>query len=287
MLTVPGCTAKPSDPDAGQPGAVVVSHTKNAARTVCIIPGSLSLRLADGPTQRLLDEAGIEAAHIVTAASAMFRAPTELLRWGGAYGRLGRAVLGPRLRRCRCCPPALTSDNHRTLFEEDAMRTAAPDATWNDCMIAALRSLWGEGLSTAEIGRRLGVTKNAVVGKARRLDLATRPSPIRQGGRPKPGRPPRAAGPTLPPLVSLQGLQVPAHTPARRTEPAPPVIRTPALVSDPAKLGTGQCCWPIGDPGKKDFRFCNEPNQQARPYCPEHCAQAYVRNKRNDERRAA
>jgi len=33
-----------------------------------------------------------------------------------------------------------------------------------------------------EIGRHLGVSKNAVVGKAHRLDLPGRPSPIRAIG---------------------------------------------------------------------------------------------------------
>jgi len=46
---------------------------------------------------------------------------------------------------------------------------------WNDEVIIQLRALWDEGHSTAEIGRRLGVTKNAIVGKAHRLDLPARP----------------------------------------------------------------------------------------------------------------
>ncbi|MBN8899967.1 MAG: GcrA cell cycle regulator, partial [Rhodospirillales bacterium] len=49
---------------------------------------------------------------------------------------------------------------------------------WSDETIARLRDLWAEGHSTAEIGRRLGVSKNAVVGKAHRLDLPARPSPV-------------------------------------------------------------------------------------------------------------
>jgi len=47
---------------------------------------------------------------------------------------------------------------------------------WAEETIVRLRTLWDEGLSTAEIGRRLGVSKNAVVGKAHRLDLPARPS---------------------------------------------------------------------------------------------------------------
>lgn len=50
---------------------------------------------------------------------------------------------------------------------------------WTDDLIARLRNLWSQGLSTAEIGRQLSITKNAVVGKAHRLGLPPRPSPIR------------------------------------------------------------------------------------------------------------
>ena len=49
---------------------------------------------------------------------------------------------------------------------------------WTEELISDLVGLWSKGLSTAEIGRRLGVTKNAVVGKAHRLALEPRPSPI-------------------------------------------------------------------------------------------------------------
>src|ERR1700747_1127861 len=56
---------------------------------------------------------------------------------------------------------------------------------WAEETILRLRSLWDEGLSTAEIGRRLGVTKNAVVGKAHRLALDPRPSPLKRPRAPR------------------------------------------------------------------------------------------------------
>ena len=53
------------------------------------------------------------------------------------------------------------------------------ESVWTEERIAELARLWQEGLSTSEIGRRLGLTKNAVVGKAHRLALAPRPSPLK------------------------------------------------------------------------------------------------------------
>ena len=74
---------------------------------------------------------------------------------------------------------------------------------WTDERISELTKLWNDGLSTAEIGKLLGISKNAVVGKAHRLRLAARPSPIRRMAvRPATPRVPRVARstslPTLP-----------------------------------------------------------------------------------------
>ena len=46
--------------------------------------------------------------------------------------------------------------------------------TWTPERIAQLIALWDEGVTTAEIGRRIGVTKNAVIGKVHRLGLVPR-----------------------------------------------------------------------------------------------------------------
>ena len=51
---------------------------------------------------------------------------------------------------------------------------------WNDKNVTHLRELWDQGLPTAQIGKLLGFTKNAVVGKAHRIGLERRPSPIRR-----------------------------------------------------------------------------------------------------------
>ncbi|MDP7344875.1 MAG: GcrA family cell cycle regulator, partial [Alphaproteobacteria bacterium] len=64
-------------------------------------------------------------------------------------------------------------------------------STWTPERIAEVTRLWDEGLTTAEIGKLVGVTKNAVVGKAHRLGLPPRPSPIRrQGGAAASGKAP-------------------------------------------------------------------------------------------------
>ena len=145
----------------------------------------------------------------------------------------------------------------------------AGNTDWTSDTIARLRALWDEGHATAEIGRRMGISKNAVVGKAHRLDLPGRESPIRRGlagpAAPRQPRPSRAARPTLPALPSV--VARPAPAPAL---PSPPPERR--------RYGPpGQpCCWPLGEPGTPGFRFCEGGSEQGRPYCPEHSSLAYV-----------
>jgi GcrA cell cycle regulator len=165
---------------------------------------------------------------------------------------------------------------------------------WTDDTIAQLRALWAEGLSTAEIGRRMLISKNAVVGKAHRLSLAARPSPIRRAAAaavmaPMPPR--RLSGPTLPPLSappslapSLAPALAPAPPPtpvaapaaARVRPPVPPAVLAP--VRAPARpVRAAACCWPIGEPGTPSFHFCGGDAAPGKPYCAEHAQIAYVK----------
>ena len=41
--------------------------------------------------------------------------------------------------------------------------------SWDNSILKKLKALMGKGLSTSEIGKRLGLSKNAVVGKLHRL----------------------------------------------------------------------------------------------------------------------
>ncbi len=160
---------------------------------------------------------------------------------------------------------------------------------WNEETIARLRALWAEGHSTAEIGRRMNVSKNAVVGKAHRLNLPARPSPIRrdvEGAATRPPAPRRVTGPTLPPLPQREApvqAVAPRPAPAPRAE-APAARPVPVRPSTyrPQRLVT--CCWPIGEPGTKSFRFCDADATTGKPYCSEHASLAYVKVRdRRDE----
>ena len=51
---------------------------------------------------------------------------------------------------------------------------------WTDEMVEELKKLWAEGVTTGEIGKRLNISKNSIVGKVHRLGLSGRPSPIKK-----------------------------------------------------------------------------------------------------------
>ena len=134
---------------------------------------------------------------------------------------------------------------------------------WTPDRVKTLMALWAEGISTLEIGRRLGVTKNAVVGKVHRLGLPKRQSPINSSP-----RAPRAAKPAEP----------------TRAAPPPPSVPLSADMVKMEELTSGMCNWPEGEPGAEDFRFCGQPSVEGKPYCAAHCARAYVKSTRDRSR---
>lgn len=163
---------------------------------------------------------------------------------------------------------------------------------WSAEQIERLRTLWDEGLSTAQIADRLGVTKNAVVGKAHRIELPARPSPIRpnpdSNWREKAAQARRAGRDTLPLLACLRGA---TQAPAARRAFVPKVVHPRAATERPTaamsvtKYGRViECCWPIGEPRTSSFRFCCSPSEPGRSYCHDHCKVAYIeiRDRRED-----
>jgi GcrA cell cycle regulator len=139
---------------------------------------------------------------------------------------------------------------------------ARDSRAWSRERDAALIAMWTEqALSAAEIGRRLGISKNAVIGRSHRLRLPSRPSPIiRRNDIAKPSREPAA--------------------PARALEPAarPAAVEPlPVASPEPQERLRDSCRWPTGHPRTADFAFCGEPCSIGKPYCEEHCRRAYVR----------
>lgn len=169
--------------------------------------------------------------------------------------------------------------------------------SWPARDLDQLSRLWDEGLTASQIGLRMGRSKNSIVGKAHRLDLPSRPSPIRPNGETVRSHVARVrpAACTLPPLQSATEGQTesvsPIHIVAESRSPFvphDPDSDIPPLTPVASPHYRRACCWPIGHPGQTGFRFCADPTD-GRVYCPEHLAVAYVRvrDRREDYARSA
>ena len=124
---------------------------------------------------------------------------------------------------------------------------------WSDAAVERLRQLWAEGHSTSAIGRMMACSKSAVVGKAHRLQLPGRPSPI----------PVKSDKPVKPKPERLRGNITPSQ-----------VYRLPKAAPTAVRLAIGPqeaCQWMI------DPQPCAEMALPGKPYCYSHCQRAYVR----------
>ena len=106
---------------------------------------------------------------------------------------------------------------------------------------------------------------------------------------PRPAAPPPVPAPPVPRPASaapaVMAPAVPTPAPAPRSAPAPRApAAAPPVVRPFQRSGARTCCWPIGEPGTPEFRFCTAEAVQGRPYCSEHASIAYVkaRDRRED-----
>ncbi|MEP5117863.1 MAG: GcrA family cell cycle regulator, partial [Marinomonas sp.] len=100
---------------------------------------------------------------------------------------------------------------------------------WTDERIDSLKNMWEKGLTASQIAEELGgVSRNAVIGKAHRLGLKSRPSPVKAKPKAKKGAKP-AAKPKKPPTKSGTTPKPKEEHVARRAMPPPtPAARTHA-----------------------------------------------------------
>lgn len=141
--------------------------------------------------------------------------------------------------------------------------------SWTDERVALLKKLWGDGKTAAEIAKALGgsFTRNAVIGKAHRLKLSSRLSPITP--------PPRKM------MMEAANTQT-RHVSPPRARVAP--IPATKIITKGIKLidlKERMCRWPLGDPKDPEFNFCGCNSVPGLPYCADHARLAFQVNKRS------
>jgi GcrA cell cycle regulator len=191
---------------------------------------------------------------------------------------------------------------------------------WDNATLKKLKALTCKGLSTSEIGKRLGMSKNAIVGKLNRLGWNAKAGGAASADIPDVDSKKTAKESATKTAAAKKAPAKPVAAVAKKTATKPvtkkspvPKIETPKVdvkktvakkeVSakktadsetnvaaaknmavhqriiqhslEMANLKPNQCRWPIGDPDSEDFHFCGETVFVGKPYCYEHCKQAY------------
>jgi GcrA cell cycle regulator len=105
---------------------------------------------------------------------------------------------------------------------------------WTDERIDQLKKLWEKGNTASQIAEELGgVSRNAVIGKAHRLGLKSRPSPVKSGNK-KPKAPRKPKEKTVKPkakTTATQAAEAPKKPAPQETKAAPQPARPDAAAA--------------------------------------------------------
>jgi len=149
---------------------------------------------------------------------------------------------------------------------------------WTSERVKELKKLWRKGLTTVEIGRMIGISKNAVVGKAHRLGLESRPSPIKREEAPLTKKVSASAGKKKKGSASAGSKDDSDRCDfgeCQEVKEAPLSKEFAAKGVKLVDLKPDSCRWPLGDPKDPNFCFCGKTVAPGKVYCEEHCAVAY------------
>ena len=122
---------------------------------------------------------------------------------------------------------------------------------WDEDKLNKLRKLWDDGLPITKIGNEIGVSRNAIAGKAHRMGLPKRNSPISKSGDPRKNQ------------ETINSDNIREQLPLK-------------IMLRDVEWSRNRCCWPIGDPKLPGFSFCGTSIIPGRPYCDKHSNLAYT-----------
>ena len=142
--------------------------------------------------------------------------------------------------------------------------------SWTDEKVAKLKELWGKGNTASQIAEILGgVSRNAVIGKAHRLNLS---------------------GKIVSKKVSLNHKNNKQKNlnfkKIKRGKFKSLVIEKDFEPENPKQLeelDEQSCKWPIGHPNEKDFYFCGRKSLKDFSYCKLHLLYAFQPKNKKEE----
>ena len=137
--------------------------------------------------------------------------------------------------------------------------------SWTDEKVTKLKELWGKGNTASQIAEIIGgVSRNAVIGKAHRLNLSakikTRTATSNQ---------------------AFENTQIDKNNKnkrGRKNKFKSLIIEKDFEPENPKQLeelDENSCKWPVGHPNQKDFYFCGRSSLKDFSYCKLHLLYAY------------
>ena len=141
--------------------------------------------------------------------------------------------------------------------------------SWTDEKVAKLKELWGKGNTASQIAEILGgVSRNAVIGKAHRLNLSGKI--IKKGQ-------------VNPRITKSKNIN---HKKVRRGKFKSIIIDKDFEPENPKQLeelDENSCKWPIGHPNEENFYFCGRTSLKDFSYCKLHLLYAYQPKGKKEE----
>tara|TARA_B100000767_G_C19600743_1_gene465522 strand:- start:27 stop:524 length:498 start_codon:yes stop_codon:yes gene_type:complete len=137
--------------------------------------------------------------------------------------------------------------------------------SWTTEKVDKLKALWSKGHTASQIAEMLGdTTRNAVIGKAHRLELEAR-APSKQSGSPRSRENKqivKRSVTTMSRKAKFQSILL-----DKNFEP-----ENPKSLED---LTESTCKWPVGHPNEEKFYFCGRKPEGEFPYCKLHVLYAF------------
>ena len=145
--------------------------------------------------------------------------------------------------------------------------------SWNDQKVEKLKELWGKGNTASQIAEILGgVTRNAVIGKAHRLNLSAKIKTRSTN-----------SNKNFDNLLNEKNIKVKR---GRKNRFKSLIIENDFEPENPKQLeelDESSCKWPIGHPDENNFYFCGRSSLKDFSYCKLHLLYAYQPKGKKEE----